>query len=82
MLEALEPGQRIRITQLVRVGLQSWLATVTGVARELNSLATGIATDRDPHDDIIVALLHFTKDNGELASVALDENTLVERSAT
>jgi hypothetical protein len=78
VLEALEPGRRIRITQIVRVGAQSWPAVVTGVFRDLNSLATGIATDRVPEDDILVALVHFTKDNGELASVTLDENTRIE----
>jgi hypothetical protein len=77
-LEALQPGRRIRITQVVRVGSKSWTAEVTGTFRDLNALATGIATDRVPRDDIIVALLHFTKDNGELASVTLDENTRIE----
>ena len=63
---------------LVRVGLKTWPATVTGTFRHLDSLATGLATDRVPEDDIIVPLLHFTKDNGELSSVALDEHTKVE----
>jgi len=78
VLETLAPGRRIRITQTVRVGSRSWPAEVIGVFRELNSLATGIATNRVPRDDVIVALLHFTKDNGELASVTLDENTRIE----
>jgi hypothetical protein len=78
VLAALNPGQRIRITQTVRVGLQSWPAVVTGTFRHLDSLATGLATDRVPEDEIIVPILHFTKDNGELSSVALDENTVVE----
>lgn len=77
-LNQLKPGQKIRITHLVRVGQKSWPATVTGAYRHLDSLATGLATDRLPQDDIVVPLVHFTKDNGELSSVALDEHTKVE----
>lgn len=77
-LTRLRPGQRIRVTQTIRVGLQSWPATVTGTFREVNYLVTGLATDRVPQDDIVVPLVHFTKDNGELSSVAIDEQTRVE----
>jgi hypothetical protein len=78
VLDQLKPGQRIRNTQTVRVGMKIWQATVTGVFRECNSLVTGLATDRVPEDDIIVPVVHFTKDNGELSSVALDEHTKIE----
>ena len=37
VLDALQPGQRIRITQTIRVGLQSWPAVVTGVFRHADS---------------------------------------------
>jgi hypothetical protein len=77
-LKRLEPGQKIRITQTVRVGSQSWKAVVTGSFRSLNCLVTGLATERKKEDDIIVPTVHFTKDNGELSSVALDENSKVE----
>ncbi|MCI0639345.1 MAG: hypothetical protein L0Y72_27155 [Gemmataceae bacterium] len=78
-LQRLRPGQKIRITQTVRVGLKSWPAVVTGVFRHADSLATGLATDRLPQDDIIVPLIHFTKDpHGELSSVALDEQSQIE----
>jgi hypothetical protein len=78
LLQGLQPGQRIRITQTVRVGSRQWTATVEGAFREVKYLATGLATDRVPEDDIIVPLVHFTKDNGELSSVALDEHSRVE----
>jgi hypothetical protein len=78
LLRSLGPGQRIKITQTVRVGLQSWPATVTGTFRNYNFLATGLATDRVPEDDIVVVTVHFTKDNGELSSVTLDENSKIE----
>ena len=78
VLEKLQPGQKIKITHLVRVGLKSWPATITGTFRHVDSLATGIATDRVPADDIIVPIVHFTKDNQEMSSVALDEHTKIE----
>jgi hypothetical protein len=31
-----------------------------------------------PQDDIIVPVVHFTKDNGELSSVTLDEHSRIE----
>ena len=77
-LEKLQPGQRVRITQTVRVGMKTWTTTVTGTFRALQALVTGLATERVPEDDIIVPTVHFTKENGEHSSVALDEQSIVE----
>jgi hypothetical protein len=77
-LRSLQPGQRIRITQTIRVGMKEWTTTVTGAFRNMNYLATGLATDRVPEDDIVVVCVHFTKDNGELSSVTLDEHSKIE----
>ncbi len=78
VLQDLKPGQRIRITQRVRVGMQAWTTTVTGTFRDVAYLATGLSTHRVQADDIVVASVHFTKENGELSSVTLDENSKVE----
>ncbi len=79
VLPQLRPGQRLRITQTIRVGsTKTWPATVEGAFRALLPLATGVSVDRVPADDIIVATLHFVKDNQELSSVALDENSRIE----
>jgi hypothetical protein len=75
----LRPGQRIRVTQTVRVGSSAtWTTTVEGTFRDVNYLATGLSTDREPDEEITVVSVHFTKDNGELSSITLDENTRVE----
>lgn len=79
LLSGLQPGQRIRIVQRVRVGAKAWPAAVEGVFRGIDYLATGLATDRVPEDDIIVPVVHFTKANGELTSITLDEHSKVER---
>jgi hypothetical protein len=78
LLQGLKPGQRIRITQAVRVGQKHWTTTVTGVFRDLQYLATGLTTERGEDDDVVIVTVHFTKDNGELSSIALDEHTRVE----
>jgi hypothetical protein len=79
LLRSLKPGDRLRITQRVRVGQLKWTTTVTGAFRDVNYLATGLATDRVPEDDIVVVSVHFTKDNGEMSTIALDEHTILER---
>jgi len=78
LLRSLKRGDRIRITQTVRVGSQVWTTTTEGTFRGVNYLATGLATDRVRADDIVVVTVHFTKDNGELSSVALDEHSRIE----
>ncbi len=79
LLRGLKPGQRIRITQVVRMNCRHhWPTQVEGTFRDVNFLATGLATQRVPEDDIVVVSVHFTKDNGELSSVTLDENTNIE----
>ncbi len=77
LLRSLQPGQKIQITQTVRVGKKKWTTTTNGTFREINYLATGVTTDRVPEDDIVVPMVHFTKENGELSSVAIDENSAV-----
>jgi hypothetical protein len=77
LIKGLKPGQRIRITQTVRCGARFWTTTVEGVYRNVNFLATGLSTERVPEDDLVVPAVHFTKDNGELSSITLDEHTQI-----
>jgi hypothetical protein len=79
LLKELKTGDRIRVTQTVRVGAKVWPAEAVGVYRGVSYLSTGVTVDRVAADDIVVPTVHFTKDNGELASISLDENTKVER---
>jgi hypothetical protein len=79
LLRELKPGQHIRLIQRVRVGsTATWQTSVAGTFRHVNFLATGLSTDRVPEDDIVVVTVHFTKSNGELSSVTLDENSRIE----
>ncbi|QJW97122.1 hypothetical protein [Frigoriglobus tundricola] len=79
LLRALKPGDPIKITQTVRVGAKKWPAAATGVFRGLAYLATGVTTDRVKEDDLVVPVVRFTKPNGELTSISIDENTVIER---
>jgi hypothetical protein len=78
VLQRIQPGQRIRIIQTIRVGQKQWQTTAEGAFRGVNYLATGLSTQRVPEDDIIVPTVHFAKDNGEFSSIALDEHSRIE----
>ncbi|NBR04175.1 MAG: hypothetical protein EBT92_00210 [Planctomycetes bacterium] len=80
LLNTLKMGQRIRVTLKLRVGsTATWMAPIEGTFRHYNFLSTGIATDRIPEDDIVVVCVHFTKDNGELSSFTVDDDTKIEK---
>jgi hypothetical protein len=79
LLRGLKPGDRLRIVQTVRVGAKKWEAATDGTFRGLAYLETGITTERVKEDDLVVPVLRFTKPNGELSSVAIDEHTKVTK---
>lgn len=80
-LDELTPGQRIKITQTVKVGsTRTWTYEVFGTFRHVDSLATGLATNRLREDDIVIPVIHFTKDNHEMSTVSVDEHTKIEIS--
>jgi hypothetical protein len=80
LLRSLKPGDKIRLTQTVRVGKRKWDTTTDGTFREIAYLVTGITTERVKEDDLVVPVVRFTKPNGELSSISLDENTKVARN--
>ena len=78
-LDQMQPGQRIRVTQIVKVGsTKTWTLIVEGAFRHVDSLATGLATDRLKEDDIVIPVIHFTKDNKEMSSITVDERTKID----
>ena len=79
LLRGLKAGDRIKIVQTVRVGAKTWEAVAEGAFRELGYLQTGITTERVKEDDLVVPVVRFTKPNGELSSISVDENTKVSR---
>jgi len=79
LLRSLKPGDKIRVTQTVRVGARRWETTTDGTFREVAYLETGITTERVKEDDLVVPVVRFTKPNGELSSISIDENTKVAK---
>jgi hypothetical protein len=79
LIKSLAVGDRIKVVQTVRVGARSWKTEAVGTFRGVNYLATGITTERVKEDDLVVPTIHFTKDNGELSSISLDEQTRIEK---
>ena len=67
------------MAQTVRVGAKTWQATTDGVFREIAYLETGVTTERVKEDDLVVPVVRFTKPNGELSSISIDENTKVTK---
>lgn len=79
ILRSLKPGDRIRINRDIRVGSRKWTARTDGAFREIAYLNTGITTERVREDDLVVPVLRFTKSNGELSSIGIDENLTIEK---
>lgn len=78
-LKHLKEGDPLRIRQKIQINtLHVWETETVGVFRRADYLNTGLATDRVRQDDIVVVCIHILKDNGELSSVTLDENTELE----
>ncbi|QDU23122.1 hypothetical protein [Urbifossiella limnaea] len=79
LLRALKPGDKVRVEQTVRVGKREWPAVAEGEFRGLAYLATGVTTERVKDDDLVVPVVRFTKPNGELTSISIDERTKVTK---
>ncbi len=79
LLKSLKAGDRIKVVQKLKVGNKAWTAEATGAFRGINYLSTGVTTERVKEDDIVLPTVHFTKDNGELTSICLDEHTALSK---
>jgi hypothetical protein len=79
LLRLLKPGDRLRVEQTVRVGARTWPAVAEGEFRGIAYLETGVTTERVKEDDLVVPVVRFTKANGELTSISIDENTRVTK---
>ncbi len=79
LLKSLKAGDRIKVVQKVKCGNKAWTAEAVGAFRGINYLSTGVTTERVKEDDIVLPTVHFTKDNGEMASICLDEHTAMSK---
>lgn len=79
--ESLRPGDHVRITQRVKVGLKVWTTTVTGTVERTERRREGLNVQRNFDDKAFADLILLKKDGPvpEETTVALDEFTRVER---
>jgi len=79
--EALRPGDHVKITQRLKVGLKIWTTSVTGCVERIERRREGLAVKRNFDDKAFADLVVLKKDGavGEETTVAFDEFTHVER---
>lgn len=78
--EDLQPGQRVRITQRVKVGFKVWQTEVQGVVERIERRRNGLHVKRNFDDRAWTDLILLKKEGKvpEETTVALDEYTRVE----
>ena len=80
--ETLKPGDNVKITQRIKVGLKIWTTSVTGTVERTERRRGGLATKRNFDDKAFADLIILKKDGptGEETTIAMDEYTRVERA--
>jgi hypothetical protein len=80
--ESLRPGDHVRITQRIKVGLKVWTTSVTGSVERIERRREGLAVKRNFDDKAFADLVVLKKDGtvAEETTVALDEYTQIERA--
>lgn len=80
--EALRPGDHVKITQRVKVGLKVWTTAVVGTIERTERRREGLAVKRNFDDKAFADVIVLKKDGspGEETTVVMDEYTHVERA--
>jgi len=78
--EELKAGQRVKITQRIKVGLKIWQTEVTGTVERTERRRNGLHVKRNFDDRAFADLILLKKDGGvgEETTIAMDEFTHVE----
>jgi hypothetical protein len=80
--EQLKPGDHVRITQRLKVGLKVWTTTVTGTVERTERRREGLHVKRSFDDKAFADLVVLRKDGpaAEETTVTLDEYTQIEHA--
>jgi hypothetical protein len=80
--EQLKPGDHVRITQRLKVGLRVWTTAVTGTVERTERRREGLHVKRSFDDMAFSDLVVLRKDGSvaEQTTVTLDEYTQIERA--
>ena len=76
--QQLQPGMRIRVTQIIRRRDEDWHTSVTGLVISCAEEKTGAWYAHSPHGKLMLLRVHIKKDDGELTVLILDANSQVE----
>ena len=79
--EDLRPGDRIRVTRRVKVGMQKWESVVSGTVIRTERRRNGLHVDRSSDDKAFQDAILLTKDGMPLEEsiLSMDEYTVIER---
>jgi hypothetical protein len=80
--EDVRPGDHVKITQRIKVGLKIWTTDVSGTVVRTERRREGLAVKRNFDDKVFSDLILLKKDGpvaGEETTVTLDEFTHIER---
>ena len=78
MIDALEPGTRVRITRRIERRGGDWEVVVIGQVVSTGQEETGSWFAHSPSGKLMLTRLHLRKDDGELTSINLDPGTQIE----
>jgi len=80
--EELKPGDHVKITQRVKVGLKIWTTTVSGRVERTERRREGLIVKRNFDDKAYSDLILLKKDGaaGDETTVTMDEWTQIERA--
>lgn len=79
VFNSLGEGDRIKVTQVVRVGSRRWTTTTSGTVVSHSRLRSGLHFDRAADDPVFTDTILLERDaDGELTTVSLDEQTTLE----
>ena len=79
--EELRPGDHVKVTQRIKVGLTIWTTSVTGIVERAQRIREGVDVKRNFDDKVFADTIVLKKDGtpGEETTVTLDEYTNIER---
>jgi hypothetical protein len=78
--EDLKPGDHIRITHRIKVGLKIWMTATTGTVISIDRRRNGLHVKRSDDDKAFAdsIILHKDGPTPEETTVTLDEFTIIE----
>ncbi len=76
--QQIQPGMRLRVTQIIRRRDEDWHTSVTGQVISCAEEKTGSWYAHSPQGKLMLLRVHLKKDDGELTVLTLDQNSQVE----